>query len=216
MSHKNEVLVGYKYVANFSDQPLRVGSIFRMDDRESILALDLTADYPDLGIASRTSTGSQGSLKFSAQRDVSITFGGSVTGAPGESAVMLKFKRAKSVAGAFNEVYVDALRYDPLLDRLKAIWTDRGFMKYRREYFLVFEALTAASGTLIYSMEKSNEVVLQHTLGTPVTKVADLGSGKFEYVSNTRQTLEIIRTTAHRPLFRAFRFRSSWKPEILG
>ena len=49
-----------------------------------------------------------------------------------------------------------------------------------------------------------------------MAKIAELASGNFEYVSNTKRTLEIIRTTRHRPLFKAFRLRSNWEPEILG
>ena len=98
----------------------------------------------------------------------------------------------------------------------KTIWSDRGFVKYLREYFLVFQIVTAASGTFIYSEDRNNEVVLKHTLGEKVTKIADLGTGNFEYVSNTKRTLEIIRPVVHKPLFKAFRFKKSWEPEILG
>jgi hypothetical protein len=134
----------------------------------------------------------------------------------GDSEVSLKFRRARSAAGALGDVFVDSLRFDPLLEVLQAIWKARKYDKYRREYFLVFETVTAGSGTLIFSEQKNNEVVLKHKLGSKVTKVADLASGEFEYVSNTRRTLETIRNVAHTPLFKAFRFKGNWEPEVLG
>ena len=212
----NKVLPGHQYIANFLDQPFVLGSIFRMDDEQSIHALDLTDRYPKLKLAALTSKGSRGTLTFASARDVTIGFGAAATTPSGQSEVRLKFKRARSIAGALNKASVASLRYDPLLERLQSLWTDRGFVKHRREYFFVFEIVTAASGTLIYSEESNNEVVLEHTLGEKVTKLADLGTGRFEYVSNSKRTLEIIRTASHKPLFKAFRFRANWEPEILG
>jgi len=216
MQAMNKVLQGQQYIANFLDQPLGIGSIFRMDDKQSILAREFSDSFPSVDLARYTSTGSRGTLKFSEQASVSITFGASATTTLGESAVALKFKRARTAAGAFNDAFVASLRYDAILEQLRKLWVDQGYVNYRREYFLVFEVVTAASGTFIYSEDRNNEIVLKHTLGEPVTKLADLGSGNFEYVSNTKRTLEIIRTIAHKPLFKAFRFKANWEPEVLG
>jgi hypothetical protein len=208
----NKVLSGKQYIANFLDEPIRIGTIFRMDDAQFVIALQFDQAFPDIRLAKYIETGSAGTLKFSERRDVTIAFGAS----SGSSEVSLQFKRARSAAGAFAGARVAAVSYMSILPQLKKLWTDNGLVKYRREYFFVFQTITAASGTFIYSEERNNDVVLSHTLGDKVTKFADLASGNFEYVSNTKRTLEIIRTTRHRPLFKAFRLRSNWEPEILG
>jgi hypothetical protein len=208
MQRMNKVLSGEQYIANFLDEPIRIGTIFRMDDAQFVIALQFDQAFPDIRLARYIDTGSAGTLKFSEQRDVAITFG-----AP---EVSLKFKRARSAAGAFAGARVEAISYLPILPQLKKLWTDNGLVNYRREYFFVFQTVTAASGTFIYSEDRNNDVVLKHALGEKVSKLADLASGNFEYVSNTKRTLEIIRTTRHRPLFKAFRLRSNWEPEILG
>jgi len=208
MQRMNKVLSGEQYIANFLDEPIRIGTIFRMDDAQFVIALQFDQAFPDFRLAKYIDSGSAGTLKFSERRDVGITFG-----AP---EVSLKFKRARSAAGAFAGARVEAVSYLPVLPLLKKLWTDNGLVNYRREYFFVFQTVTAASGTFIYSEDRNNAVVLKHTLGEKVSKLADLASGTFEYVSNTKRTLEIIRTTRHRPLFKAFRLRSNWEPEILG
>jgi hypothetical protein len=128
----------------------------------------------------------------------------------------MKFTRSRSGAGALSKVFVDSLRYDLLLEVLQKIWKDRKYDKYLREYFLVFETVTAGSGTLIFSEQKNNQVILRHEVGAKVTTLADLASGEFEYVSNTKRTLECIRNVAPTPLFKAFRFKRNWEPEVLG
>jgi hypothetical protein len=216
MQTMNKVLAGQQYVANFLEQPLSIGSIFRIDDDQFIPAMNINDAFPKLVLSQYIDSGSKGMLKFSEQQDVTISFGASATTNLGESEVSLKFKRSRSVAGALNDIIVDSLRYNPVLKQLQKIWQDEGFDKYWREYFLVFQTVTAASGTFIYSEDKNNEVVLKHKLGEKVTKIADLASGNFEYISNTKRTLELIRNTVHKPLFKAFRFKSNWEPEILG
>lgn len=212
MQRMNKVLSGEQYIANFLDEPIRIGTIFRMDDAQFVIALQFDQAFPDIRLAKHINRGSAGTLKFSEQRDVTVGFGASA----GQSQVSLKFKRARSAAGAFAGARVEAVSYMPILPRLKKLWTDNGLVNYRREYFFVFQTVTAASGTFIYSEDRNNDVVLKHTFGENISKIADLASGNFEYVSNTKRTLEIIRTTRHRPLFKAFRLRSNWEPEILG
>jgi hypothetical protein len=147
---------------------------------------------------------------------VSFTFGASATSKIGETELKISFKKAKSVAGYVEDAVVESFRFVNILPQLKEIWNAQGFTKFYKEYVVVFDIITAASGTLIYSEDKNNEVVLRHKLGAPVKKLADLGSGNFEYVSNSKRTLEIIRPVAHKPLFKAFRLRKDWRPEILG
>jgi hypothetical protein len=212
----NKILPGHKYVANFLDAPVDIGWVFRMDDKQFIPAISFKDAFPETKLKKWISSGSQGSIKFAEAKSVSFSFGGSATTAAGQSAVTIKFKRARSVAGVIDGAQVDTLRFENVKEQLKELWREKGFVKFLPEYIFVYEIVTAASGTLIYSDEKKNEVGLNHTLGAKVTKLADLGSGNFSIETNVKQTLEIIRNVAHKPLFKAFRFRKNWAPEILG
>jgi hypothetical protein len=216
MKTTNKILPGHRYVGNFLDAPVRIGMIYRMDDRQFIPALHFNDSYPEIDLAKWTDSGSKGTLRFTGARDVAISFGTSTSTALGKSEIRLSFRRQKTVAGAIEDAAIDSLRYGNVLPQLKEIWNTRGYAKFPRDYIFVYEVLSAASGTLVYSLESKNEVILRHTLGEPVTKLADLASGNFEYVSNSRRTLEIIRNVAHKPLFKAFMFRRDWEPEILG
>lgn len=212
----NKILAGHKYIGNFLDAPVRIGMIYRMDDDQFIPAIHFNDVFPAIDLAKWTDSSSKGSIKFSQAKDVSISFGVGATSSVGTSEVKLRFHRARSVAGAIADARIESLRFLPVLPQLKELWAQHGFEKYRAEYVFVFDVVTAASGTLIYSEDRKNEVVLSHTLGAGVSKVLDLASGQFEYVSNSKRTLEIIRPVAHKPLFKAFWFRKNFEPEILG
>lgn len=216
MQVMNKILQGHKYVANFIDEPVRLGMIYRMDDDQFIPVIHFSDAYPEIDLTTLIDSGSTGSIKFSVAEEVTISFGADASSRIGESEVKLKFNKSRSVAGVIQDAVVHSLRYGNLLSQLEQIWSDRGYVKHRDGYVFVFEVLAAASGTLIYSQDSKNEVVLKHTLGNPVTKLADLGSGNFERISSTKHTLEMIRNVAHKPLFKAFSFRKDWQPEILG
>lgn len=216
MIRMNKVLDGHKYVANFLDAPVSVGMVYRLDDTQFLPALHFNDVYPEVDLSRWTSSGSKGLVKFLDSSDVSITIGGSATTNYGKTELELIIKHSKTAVGALQDVNVEALRYENVLSQLQDLWKKRGFDRYRREYVFVFEIARAASGTLIYSKSSNNKIVLKHKMDTPVSSAIDLASGAFEYVSNTKRTLEIIRQVVHTPLFKAFRFRRSWEPEVLG
>lgn len=212
----NQVLAGQKFVANFLDSPVRIGMIYQMDDKQFIPVLHFNDQFPNINLNQWISAGSPAQLKFNNTKDVSINVGISLPTSIGNTGVQITFKKKRSVAGVINDGIEEALTFGNIANELKQIWTTRGFDKFNTKYIFVYGVLTAASGTLIYSEESGNEVVLKHKLNIPIGKIADLGSGEFEYVSNKKATLEIIRNTAHKPLFRAFYFRKNWQAEILG
>lgn len=212
----NKVLPGHKYVANFIDAPIRLGMIYQMDDEQFIPALHFNDAYPDIDLKKWINSGTPASIKFSNSKEVAITIGGSASSGLGKSEVKIGFRKSKTVAGVLKDAVVDQLSTGNILEDLKHIWLERGYDKFHEKYIFVFEVMTAASGTLIYSEDSKNEVLLKHKFDTPVTNFLELGSGEFEYVSNTKRTLEIIRNLAHKPLFKAFYFRKNWQPEILG
>jgi hypothetical protein len=216
MSVMNKILPGHKYVANFLDAPVRLGMIFRMDDDQFIPAMHFNDAFPAIDLKKWTDAGSKGVIRFNQSKEVAVSVGASAETGIGKSEVKITFKKSRSVAGVIQDGEVDTLRYENILPQLKQIWVDRGYSKFWKEYIFLFDVVTAASGTLIYSEESKNEVVLKHTLNESVTKIADLGSGNFEYVSNKKRTFEIIRAVAHKPLFKAFHLKNNWKPEILG
>ena len=212
----NKILLGYKYIANFLDAPVRIGMIYQMDDEQFIPVMHFNDAYPNIDLAKWTDSGTKATIQFTEAKDVDISFGASASSSIGSSEVKLSFKKSKSAAGVIKDAAIDSLRTANVIEDLKKIWTDKGYIKFNKKYLFVFEVVTAASGTLIYSEESKNQVVLKHKFDKAIGKIADLGSGEFEYISNTKRTLEIIRNVAHKPLFKAFYFRSNWQPEIVG
>src|SRR5688572_23108929 len=81
----SRVLNGQQYVANILDQPVSIGTVFRIDDGQAILASHINDFDGGVDLRKYTSTGSKGTLKFSESKDVAISFGGSATTELGES-----------------------------------------------------------------------------------------------------------------------------------
>ena len=48
MQRMNKVLSGEQYIANFLDEPIRIGTIFRMDDAQFVIALQFDQAFPDI------------------------------------------------------------------------------------------------------------------------------------------------------------------------
>jgi hypothetical protein len=212
----NKILLGHKYVANFLDSPLKLGMIFRMDDKQFIPALHFNDEFPKIDLGTVSSSGTKGMIKFSEAKNVEISFGGNASTNIGKSEVKMKFLRKHSIAGVIRDATIENIRYQPILSQLKEIWTKHDFINYLKEFIFIFDIVSASSGTLIYSEESNNEIILAQKANESISKIADLGSGNFEYVSNSKRTLEIIRTESHKPLFKTFYFDKNWKPEILG
>lgn len=212
----NVILAGYKYVANFLDEPVRIGMIYQMDDDQFIPAMHFNDAFPNIDLSKWTNSGAPAALRFADQKQVSFVIGGSASSGVGKSEIKIGFQKSRSVAGELKDAVVDSLSTGLIKENLKKIWIDQGYEKFRKKYIFVFSVVTAASGTLIYSAESKNEVILKHKFDKPISKFADLGSGEFEYVSNKKRTFESIRQTAHKPLFKALYFRDNWQPEILG
>lgn len=216
MIRMNKILLGHKFVGNFLDEPVAIGKIYKMDDRQFLPALQFSDVYPAIDITKWIDTGSPGDLKFNVTTDVDFKFGGSASGSIGESKVEIEFLKRRKVAGYLKDATVQSLRFENIRGDLKKIWEKNEYTKFLKDYIFIFEVVTAASGTLVYSSEGGTKVVLEHTLAEKVTRLADLGSGNFQLTASSSTTLEIIRNTMHIPLFKAFRFRKNWEPEILG
>lgn len=209
-------LDGYKYIGNFTDMPLSIGMVYKLDDKNFIPAIHFNDVYPDVDLAGITDHGSQASMKFSRESEVGFDFGGSGSSNLGESEVRISFRKKNAVAGVVTDLQSSTIRYRNIIKQLDELWDDQGFSRFRKDYIFVFQVDTAAACTLIYSMQSNNTVTLAHRAGEPVTNFAALGSGEFEYVSNSKETLEIIRPTACKPLFKAFWFRKNGEPELVG
>lgn len=216
MIKMNKVLPGHKYIANFLDAPVRLGTVYKMDHKQFVYAMHFNDAYPDVDLSKWIEQGSPGDIKFTDSTKVSVMLGGKAQSKLGKTQVGLKIKKAKTVAGVLRDAVVQTIGIENVKEMLWNLWRDRGFDQFISDYIFVYDQVVAASGTLIYSEESNNEIVLTHTRDEKVTTEAMLGSGEFEYVSNSKPTLEIIRNVAHKPLFKAVRFKKNGQTVVVG
>ena len=148
MQTMNKVLGGHQYVANFLDAPVKLGMVFRMDDKQFIPAIHFNDAYPDIDLNKWCGAGTKGAIRFNEAKQVSITLGGAASTNLGKSEVQLSFQKSKSVAGVILDAAIDSLRYKNIMPQLKELWVAQGFVKFLNQYVFVFDVVTAASSTL--------------------------------------------------------------------
>jgi hypothetical protein len=184
----SRVLNGEQYVANFLDQPVSIGTVFRVDDGQAIIASHISDFDEGVNLRKYISSGAKGTLKFSESKDMSVRFGRSATTELGDSEVSLKFRRARPAAGALGDVFVDSLRFDPLLEVLQT---------------RVLPRLRDGHGRLGHA----DLLRAEEQRGGPQAQARKQGD---------KDRRPGIRNVAHTPLFKAFRFKGNREPEVLG
>jgi hypothetical protein len=211
------IFSGIGYFGNLLKAGIRVGDIFQMDDRQFILLANISDLDPALVLdASKLSVGTRSNLSYTRESSVNIKFKGDAS-APhlGKGEVELNFTRKNSAFVSLKEAEITAIRMELIRAALKRVWDEKNY-KNNGRHVLVFETVKAESGTVIYSEEKNNKVILKATTDEAITSVAKLGSGEVEYVTNSKATLESISTVSFVPMFKALYIRKNGNYEILG
>jgi hypothetical protein len=211
------IFSGVGYFGNFLNTGLQVGDIYQMDDRQFIPLANIADLDPAIVLdSSKLSVGTRSNLSYTRESYVEIKFKGDASAphlAKGE--VELNFKRKNSAFVSLKDTETTAIRMELIRQALVRVWNERGY-KNNGRHVLVFETVRAASGTIIYSEEKNNKVILKAKADEAVTSVVKLGSGEFEYVTNAKATLELISTVSYTPMFKALYIKRNGNFEILG
>lgn len=210
------ILSSLGYLGNFLNTGLKVGDIYQMDDKQFLLLANITELTPSLQLdAKKLQVGTKGSLKYTHESNIEVKFKGDASANLGKGEVELNFKRKNSAFVSLNDTVTTAVRMELIRDALTQVWKDKKY-KNNGRHIMVFQTVEASSGTVVYSQERNNKVVLAATTGESVTSVAKIGSGKFEFVTNSKATLESISTVKYTPLFKALFIKNNGNFEIVG
>src|SRR5690606_40569183 len=95
-------------------------------------------------------------------------------------------------------------------EELKKYWKVHGFDKLANihKYHFISEVITAQSGTVIFSQDQGNTVVLKGKSDIPLTSLAVIWSGSVEFVINNNASIVNIRDTQIQPLYSYLRYLS--------
>lgn len=211
------ILSNIGYIGNFLNTGIKVGDIYQMDDRQFILLANIADLATELVLdGSKLQVGTKGTLSYTRESNVDIKFNGDVT-APElvKGEVELSFKSKNSAFVSLKEAVTTDLRMELIREVLIRVWEDKEY-KNNGRHVMIFQTVEAASGTVIFSQERNNKVILKATGDEAITSVAKMGSGKVEFVTNSKATLESISTVTYVPLFKALYMKKNGNFEIVG
>lgn len=217
LAKSQRILSSIGYIGNFLNSGVRVGDLYQMDDRQFILlgniqdlASSLTLD------ASKLSVGTKSNLSYTKESNIEVRFKGDASAPSLEKGeVELNFKSRKSAFVSLKEATITEVKVELIREALKQVWNDKKYKKNGR-HVLISQTVAAKSGMVIFSQERNNKVVLKATADDGVTSVVKLGSGAFEFVSNSKATLETISTEPFVAMFKAVYLKPNGNFELLG
>ena len=207
-----KVLSGLNLIGNFVERPLRVGDIVLKDDGQHLIWGNIEDVIDGFSLEGKISVANKADLKFTSESNVQVGIGGTADTPVAEGEIELTFNAKNSAFVSLKQIKRSSVKLALVDSQLKKYWTDKGFDKLlnRKKYHFIAEIIEAESGTVIFSQEKSNKVVITGKNNTVV------GEGKVEYVSNSKSTLEIISDSKIQPLYTAVRYRGNGNFEIVN
>lgn len=206
---------GIDYLGNFLGEPIELGNIYRCDDRSFVLLANITDLVPDLSLKELTVEGKKQNLTFTKESSVAVKIGASADATVGKGEIELNFSKKNSAFVSLKEVTVSQLKLQLLEEKIKEVWSKK---KYKTDgsTIMVNQVLAAKSGTVIFSEERNNKVILKGSADEKLTSVVKAASGNVEFVTNSKATLEIISPEPILPMFKAFFYNRKGAIEVVG
>jgi len=211
------ILNGLGLIGNFVEKPLRVGDIVLNDDGQHLIWANIEDVVDGFSLTGLIEKANKSDLEFTSESGVEVKFGGNADTAIAEGEVEIKFNSKNSAFVSLRQIERTSIKLGLVDKELKKYWKEHGFDKPANlnKYHFISDVITAESGTVIFSQESSNKVVLKGKSDIPLTSLSVIGSGSVEFVINTKATLEIISETSIQPLYGAVRYRKNGNFEVI-
>lgn len=218
LKKSQRVFKGINLIGNFIERPIRLGDIVINDDGQHMIYGNIEDFEEGFSLNGKIEKSNKADLKFTSESNVNVTIGGGANTTVAKGEIELKFNAKNSAFIVLKKITRSSVKLGLVENALKNFWESRGLNKIgkRDKFHFIAEMIEAESGTVIFSEEKDNKVVITGKNNTPLTSLATVGEGKVEYVSNSKSTLEIISDTPIQPLYTAVKFKANGHFEIVG
>ncbi|MFZ1560394.1 MAG: hypothetical protein WAT37_10745 [Saprospiraceae bacterium] len=218
LKKSQKVFSNFKLIGNFIERPLKVGDIVLNDDGQHLIWGNIEDIVDGFSLTGKIEVSNRADLKSTSGKDVAISIGGTANASVAKGEIQLKFNSKNSAFISLKKIKRSSLKLALVDVKLKEYWEQKGLdkPKNRNKYHFIVEVIEAESGTVIFSQEKGNNIVITGKNNTPLTSIAVVGEGKVEYVSNSKSTLEIISETTTQPLYTAVKYKGNGNFEIVG
>lgn len=205
------------YIGNFLGTDVKLGDIYQRDDKQFLLLANISDLIPSLKLTKdKLSIGKKSNLCYSKESHVNVKFKGEVLSshlAKGE--VELNFRRKNSAFISLKDVVTTELKLELIREELEKLWLEKKY-KMNGRHIIVSQIVQAASGTVIFSQDRNNKVILRSLRNETLSSVTRLGSGQVEFVVNSKAILENICSKKYIPMFKALHLKNNGKFELVG
>lgn len=218
LQRTQRTLSGLKLMGNFVERPIRVGDIVLNDEGQHLIWGNIEDVIDGFSLAGKTVETRKADLKYSAESGVEVQLGGGVGTGVAAGDIQLTFRSKNSAFVSLKGVRRISVKLALIETQLRRYWNEKGLDRplNRSKYHFIAEVVEAASGTVIFSQDKGNRVVLSGKNNASLASLADVGRGKIEFVSNTKSTLEVISENPFQPLYTAVRLKANGQFDLVG
>lgn len=217
--HKTEKFIsGTGFFANIVNKPFELGMVLYRDDQKFNIWGKLEDLIPGFSLTNKFSSTSNANLNFNTQSSIEVNVGTSASSNPIKGEVQIKFTKMRTGFIVLKNVVTQSLNLGLIENEVKELWAERGFDKAgnRRKYVVITSLLKAETGSIIYSEEKNNTVILKANNNIPLSSLNVVAEANVEYITNTKATLELFSTNPFSPLFSAHRLRANGRFEDIS
>lgn len=218
LKKKQRVFSKIGQFGNFLQKPLSIGDIVLNDDGQHVLWKNITQIASGFTLDDKVLVGREADLKYTTETSVGVTIGGTVDAKVASGEIELKFNAKNSAFVYLKGITRTSLPLGYIDQIIKEYWRSQNWNtpSNRLRYNIITEVVEAESGSIIFSEEKGNRVVIQGKNDTALTSLVLAGEGKIEYVSNSKSTLEIISESPVQPMYVAMRIKANGQFEVVG
>lgn len=218
LARSQRVFSGLNLIGNFVERPIRVGDIVLNDDGQHQIWGNIEDVIDGFKLEGKTVVANKADLKYTSESGIDVSIGGTTNSPIAAGEIQLKFNSKNSAFISLKQIKRTSVKLAMIDTELKAYWEQKGFNKllHRNKYHFISEVIEAESGTVIFSQDMGNTVLIKGKNNTPLTSIAVVGEGKIEYVNNSKSTLEIISETPIQPLYTALRYKANGDFETVG
>lgn len=216
ITRSNHLFAGSGYYGNFLRIPIKIGDVFQLSNGGPVKKGNIEK-LAGISLKEAVESSTEANFKLTTGKELAVSFGANAALKLGKGEVLLEFKRSNSAFVSLNDAKTQVLLVGIIEDALKEYWNKKGYNTgaNRRSFIIISSVIECASGTVIFSQEKNNKVVLKASTDTEVKSIKAMGSGQFEYVSNSKATIEMISAKTMQPLYSGLWIRANGKFEVI-
>lgn len=195
---------------NFLRKPIQVGDLYEFDDSSFLLLTHFAEATQSI------QTSAPADLVYTRQSGSDVQINASVNSGAAAGSASLTFNESNSSFISLKNTVTNSIEAMTLKDKVEGHIKTNNLDAHRRKIILITETIVAASGVMMFSSAKNNQVTLSASNHKPIAALSEIGNGNIEVTKTTSDLLQVISNTSFVALFIAHWLKPNGLFEKLG